>query len=56
MSKPLSSPSELINDEYKRRAPVLPNKIDDSKTDLVMASVITRKAMKVKPSAGKLAN
>ena len=55
MSQKLS-PTQELNDDYKKRAPVLPMVVDNTMTDLVMASVVTRKTMKVKPCAGIIRN
>ena len=45
--------TQVLNDEYKKRAPVLPDEVDNAMTDLAMASIVTRITMKVKPCVGK---
>ena len=42
-----SSQSDFISASYKDRAPLLPTKVDNAKTDLLLASLVTRTPMKV---------
>ena len=46
MSKPIS-PREELNVEYKDRIPVLPEKIDNMMTNLLLAAQVTHLPLKV---------
>ena len=46
MSQPMSPPEEL-NAEYKDRIPVLPEKIDNKMTNLLLAAQVTHLPLKV---------